>query len=159
MIQFIRQNRRLPNGRVTCLEIIKHPGAVLVVPFLSKDKIIFIKQFRPVINAYICELPAGTLKKNERPRNCAQREMIEEIGYSAGQLTRLGKIVPVPGYSTEVITIFKAENLKKQHATHQEPDEIIKLCPFDRSMVQNLFRQRKITDAKTICALAYCGWI
>ena len=64
-----------------------------------------------MINAYIFELPAGTLEKGEAPLACARREIIEETGYSAKKLTRLGIIYPVPGYSTEKITMYKAENL------------------------------------------------
>ena len=73
-----------------------------------------IRQFRPVINSYLYELPAGTIDPKERSLACAKREIIEEVGYSASKITRLGKIYPVPGYSTEVIWIYKGEKLKKE---------------------------------------------
>jgi len=60
------RHQRLPNGYLAHLEVIKHPGAVLLVPFLANDKIILIRQYRPVINSYIWELPAGTLDKGEK---------------------------------------------------------------------------------------------
>ena len=150
--------RRLPNGFVTSLELIEHPGAVLIVPFLSKDEIIFIRQFRPVINSYLYELPAGTLEKNESPLTCAKREMAEETGFAARRFIKMGKIYPVPGYSTEVITIFKAIQLRKV-SFFNEPDEIIKICLFNHRRVKELFRQQKIVDAKTISALAFAGWL
>lgn len=150
--------KTLPNGYRARFEIIKHPGAALVVPFLAKDKLIFLRQLRPVINSYIYELPAGTLDKNESPLSCAKREIIEETGYSAGRFSKLGDIYPVPGYSTEKISVFKAECLRKKERL-PEQDEIIEHFVFGKRRVRQLFRAGRIVDAKTICALALCGWL
>jgi ADP-ribose pyrophosphatase len=149
---------RLPNGFVTRLEIVRHPGAALVVPFLSKDKIILIRQFRPVVDVYLYEAPAGTLNKKESPFACARREIIEETGYSAGKLTRLGEIYTVPGYSTEKIAIYKAEGLRKEKWA-PEQDEVIENAVMTKTAVRRLFKRGKIVDAKTICALSMCGWL
>ena len=149
---------RLPNGYVATFELISHPGAALIVPILSKNKILMLRQLRPVINSYIYELPAGTLDKGESPKSCARREIIEETGYSAGKLTRLGIIYPVPGYSTEKIIIFKAEGLEKC-VRLTEKDEIIDTKVFTRMQIKRFFKTRRIIDAKTICALAMCGWL
>ena len=152
------QKRSLPNGRSINLEIIEHPGAALIIPFLDKNHIVFIRQFRPVVDEYLYELPAGTLDKRESAIVCARREIIEETGYKAGILKYFGKIYPVPGYSTEVISIFKAEKLSRREVC-REPDEIIETRIFNKSFVRRLFKEGKIIDAKTICALAFCGWI
>ena len=149
---------KLPNGHIANLEVIEHPGAVLIVPFLTRNKIILLKQFRPVINSYIYELPAGTLERGERSINCARREIIEEIGYSAKIMFKLGKIFPVPGYSTEKIIIYKAEQLKKEKENCQE-DEVIHPFPITKTRIKQLFKSGKIVDAKTICALSICGWL
>ncbi|MFA6281438.1 MAG: NUDIX hydrolase [Candidatus Omnitrophota bacterium] len=149
---------RLPNGYVANIDVIKHPGAVLVVPFLSKNKVIILKQFRPVINAYIYELPAGTLEKNENPAVCVRREMIEETGYKTDKITKLGFIVPVPGYSTEKIFIYKAQKLSKTQRMHQK-DEVIEILIMDKKTIRRLFKAGKIIDAKTISAFAMCGWL
>jgi ADP-ribose pyrophosphatase len=149
---------RLPNGYIATFEMISHPGAALIVPILSKDKIIMLRQLRPVINSYIYELPAGTLNKGESPKACAKREIIEETGYSAGKLTRIGAIHPVPGYSTEKITIFRADNLRKC-VRLVEKDEVIETNIFTRIQIKRLFKTGRITDAKTISALAMCGWL
>ncbi len=154
-ISLLTKKSRLPNGEIINLEMIVHPGAALIVPFLNKDKIIFIRQFRPSLGIYLYELPAGTNEKSESSLSCAQREIVEETGYHAGKITRLGKIYPVPGYSNEVITIFKAEKLSKgKRAT--EFDEVIEVRPLSRLQIRKLFRQGKITDAKSISALAFC---
>lgn len=149
---------RLPNGYIANVEIVKHPGAVLIAPLLSKDKIIMLRQFRPVINSYIYELPAGTIEKSERPLDCARREVVEETGYKSGKVTKLGLIVPVPGYSTERIFIYKAQALVKVKPLHQK-DEVIKICVFTKKEIKKMIKEGKIIDAKTICGFALCGWL
>ena len=169
LIKLTTEIRLLPNGRRTTLQIVEHPGAVLIVPFLTANQLIFIHQFRPVLKTYLYELPAGTLNPGERPLACAGRELIEETGYQAGKLMKVGKIFPVPGYSTEVITIFKAEKLKRfaiplltkgsteKQIGQKDPDEVIKVCLMTREEIKKLFHRRRIHDAKTISALALCG--
>lgn len=158
LISLVTKKMRLPNGYLANLEIIRHPGAVLVIPFLSEDKIILLKQFRPVINSYLYELPAGTLKKNESLFSCAKREIIEETGYAATSLKKIGLIYPVPGYSTERIIIYQARGLKKKKGAFDK-DEIIESFAVTKKQLKQMFRQGKITDSKTISALAICGWL
>lgn len=158
LISVVVRKVRLPNGYNATLETVKHPGAALIIPFLSRKKIIMLKQYRPVINSYIYELPAGTLDRNERPAACARREIVEETGFSSGKLSCLGKIFPVPGYSTECIHIYKAERLRKE-AHEAEADEVIESRVYNRSKVRKLFKAGSIVDAKTIAALAMCGWL
>ncbi len=154
----VSERIKLPNGHISDFEIVKHPGAILVIPFISKNKIILLRQFRPSVNTYLYELPAGTLEKGERLVTCCRREIIEETGYSAGKFTRLGKIFPVPGYSTEVITIFKATGLVNAQVKH-EKDEVIQSFPVTRQEIRLLFKAGKFIDAKTICAFTMCGWL
>lgn len=150
--------KKLPNGRTAEVDVIEHPGAVVIVPFFSRDVIIFLHQYRPVLGRYLLELPAGTLDKNERLLACARRELIEETDHTARVFTRLGKIYPVPGYSTEVIHIFKAQKLTPQ-AGIKDADEVIRTKFLRRFEVNKLFRAGRITDAKTIAALSFCGWL
>ncbi len=152
------KKERLPNGYMATFEMIRHPGASLIVPFLDKKTVILLRQLRPVIDSYIYEFPAGTLDKGESGLACARREIVEETGYSAKRFTLLGTIYPVPGYSTEKIFIYKAEGLRPAVRIPEE-DECIEHKPFTRSQVRRLFRQGKIVDAKTICGLALCGWL
>lgn len=158
LINLAAMTVRLPNKFIAHLEVITHPGAALVVPFLSKDKIILLRQLRPVIGAYLYELPAGTLKKNETALCCGRREIVEETGYRAKRFTRLGYIYPVPGYSTEKIVIFKAEGLSKKNA-QADKDEIIQSLIVTRKQLKVMFAKGKIVDAKSICALTLCGWL
>ena len=68
----------LPNGTEVRLECIKHPGAAAIIPFLSEKEIILIRQYRPVVDKYIWEIPAGTLRRGESPLRCARRELEED---------------------------------------------------------------------------------
>jgi len=152
------EKKRYPNGYIGRLEIVKHPGAALIVPYLDKNTVILIRQYRPVIDTYIWELPAGTLGRNEPPLKCAKREIVEEIGYKASKWQRLGCIYPAPGYTTEKIIIFKASGLKQVLADTQE-DEVITAKKFTKSAVQKLLKSGKIVDSKTISALSLANVI
>ena len=114
----------LPNGTEVRLECIKHPGAAAIVPFLSKDEIILIRQYRPVVDRYIWEIPAGTLERGEEPVKCAKRELEEEIGYRAGSMKYLTRIYTTPGFTNECIRIYRATRLKKVDIK-TESDEIL----------------------------------
>ena len=100
----------------------------------------------------------STLNPGERPSLCAKRELIEETGLRARKITKLGQIYPVPGYSTEIIHIFKAEGLT-QGESALEADEVIENIVMSKRQVQHLFRSGKLQDAKSICALTFCGWL
>ena len=152
LLRLYLKRHRFPSGHIANLEVVVHPGAVLIVPFLDKDRIILIRQYRPVINAYIWGFPAGTLGKAETPIGCAKREIAEEIGYKARRWKRIGHIYPTPGYTTEKIVIYKARGLKKIKSKKEE-DEIISARTFTKREIAVLLRSGKIVDAKTICAL------
>ena len=157
-ITYSVQAMHLPNGVIASMDVIEHPGAALMIPFLAKNKIIFLRQYRAIFKEYLYELPAGTLDPKEKVISCARRELIEETGYRAKLFRKLGHIYVVPGYSNEVIHIFEARGLVPAEAP-KDIDEILKPIILTKSKVQQLFRQRKIVDAKSICALAMCGWI
>jgi len=148
----------LPGGRSVQVECVRHPGAVLIVPFLSPQRIILLRQYRPVIEDWLYELPAGTIEPGEKPVSCARREIIEETGFRASSLRRLGRIYPVPGYSTEIITMFVAERLTPVGMACED-DEVIEPLVFTRRAVRDLLQRGCLIDAKTICALALCGWL
>ena len=156
LLKLYVERKKFPNGYVSDFEIVKHPGAILVVPFLEKDKIILIRQFRPVIKSYIWELPAGTLGKNEPPLSCAKRELIEEIGYRATSWKKIGYIYPAPGYATEKIMIYTAKNLVKETLCPEE-DEMITPVILSRNKIKLLIKSGKIVDAKTLAALMLAG--
>jgi ADP-ribose pyrophosphatase len=153
LIKLCIKRHRYPNGYLTDMEIVRHPGAALIIPILNKDKVILIRQYRPVISSYIWELPAGTFRRNELPLSCAKRELLEEIGYVAKKWHKVGYIYTAPGYTTEKIHIFTAENLKAR-GFKKEPDELIYPMIVSKRQLQKMAESGAITDGKTISALA-----
>lgn len=149
----------LPNNHKTTIEFIEHPGAVLIIPFLTENEVVMIKQYRPCLGEYLYELPAGTIEKGEDILACAKREIIEEIEYSADEWQQLGFIYLCPGYSTEKIFIFKAEKLTANTEFAKDAEEIIETKIMDRNEIKDLFRRGLINDSKTIAAFVYCGWL
>src|SRR5438067_2431426 len=105
-------------------EVVIHPGAVVVLPFLPDDQVILIRNYRYAIGAYLLELPAGTLEKNEDPINCAGRELLEETGYLAGRLKPIGNFYTSPGILSEKMYAFAAYDLAEQVASLEEGEEI-----------------------------------
>ncbi|QAT17528.1 ADP-ribose pyrophosphatase [Candidatus Velamenicoccus archaeovorus] len=157
VFDLVRCLRRLPDGRMTDVEVIEHPGAALIVPFLDRDRVILLRQFRPAVDTWLYEFPAGTREGRESLLDCARREIQEETGYAASRISLLGRIYPVPGYATERISIYKAEGLKVSPRA-KDRDEVFDSKIFTRRQMRELWRRGKILDAKTICALAFCGW-
>ncbi len=158
LLKLFVEKKTMPHGFVLNMEYIKHPGAVAVVPFLSRDTIVLIKQYRPVISRYIFEIPAGTLDNGEGLLHCVKREMIEEIGYRAKRIEKLGAIYTTPGFTTERIHIFKATGLSFVGRRH-EPDECIETVKTRVSSLPAMVARGKIIDSKTVAGLALCGLI
>ena len=148
----------LPNGTEVRLECIKHPGASAVVPFLNRNEIVLIRQYRPVVDRYIWEIPAGTLDKGESPLKCAKREIEEEIGYKAGSIKYLGLIYTTPGFTNECIHLYKAGRLSRV-TLKPDADEILSARCFSKGAIRRMYKNRKIIDAKTIAGLNMCGVI
>ncbi|MCX6358138.1 MAG: NUDIX hydrolase [Candidatus Aureabacteria bacterium] len=158
LIRLSVRRQKLPGGHVADLEVIEHPGAVLIVPVMADGRVILIRQYRPVIRSYIWELPAGTLEPGEKPLVCAKRELVEEVGYAARSWIKAGFIYPAPGYTTEKIHLFVAHGLHGV-GSRPESDEIIRPRAFTPRSVKKLMRSGKLVDAKTICALAIAGML
>src|SRR2546427_624516 len=142
----------LPNGATVELEVIHHPGAAAVVPLKDARTVILIRQYRHAVGGYIYEIPAGKLHPGEDPRECALRELEEEIGYKAGELQHVTSAYTTPGFTDEVIHIYKATQLQrgKQSLGH---DEVLAMAEFPLERTIAMIREGVIKDAKTIVGL------
>ncbi len=143
---------RLPNGRTTQLEIIRHSGASAVVPLRENGRVVLIRQFRYAAGGMIIEVPAGRLEAGEEPLSCARREMAEEVGLKAGRWDSLGEIWTTPGFTDEKIHLFLARDLTEVQAS-PEDDEVIEVVEFSLEESVAMIRRGEIQDGKTICAL------
>ena len=152
IFKLLRENVTLDNGVTVDLDIIHHPGASAMVPISGNDNVILIKQYRHAIGDFIWEIPAGTLDPNETPLECAQRELIEETGFSANTWQKLGEITPVPGYSDERIHMFLAADLLPAEQ-NLDKDEVLNVheVPLDKAI--EMIHKGAIQDSKTISGL------
>ncbi len=133
-------------------EVIKHPGAVVILPVLPDNKIILIRQFRPAVNEYILELPAGLLEPNEEPIESGKRELLEETGYSCRSIKLIQKFFSSPGYSNEELYLFQAEGLKSEGPPQEKGLE--KVIIGEKEIKEGL-QKGIFNDAKTIIGLHF----
>ncbi|MFN3307788.1 MAG: NUDIX hydrolase [Anaerolineales bacterium] len=143
---------QLDSGKVIKLDIVQHNGAIVIVPLDHEGNIWFVDQYRHAAGETLLELPAGTLEDQEDPLASAQRELREEIGMAASRLTPLGEFYIAPGYSTEYLYIFLAENLTPDPLPLDE-DEMIRVIKAPIAEVLQWIKGKKIRDAKTLAAL------
>lgn len=138
------------NNEIFEREVVIHPGAVVIIPQLGK-KLVLVRQYRPALDDWIIEFPAGTLERGEEPRKCAERELLEETGYRAGKLIYLGEIIASPGYSTEKIKVYLALDLEFL-GCRREPYEILEPIALSQREIEESIRLNEIKDSKTIAA-------
>ena len=121
----------LPNGETRRREIVSHPGAAAVVALVGgegkdegegreEEKVLLVEQYRKAVESSTLEIPAGTLEEGESAQECAERELVEETGFRAGKMERLVEFYPSPGFSSELISIFKATGLKQVSGVEAE---------------------------------------
>lgn len=147
-----------PDGRTGPLELVEHPGAAAILPFLqppaSPDpEVLLLRQYRYAGGGELVEVPAGTRDApDEAWETCARRELQEETGYSAGALQRIGVILTTPGFTDERIALFAAWDLEPG-VSATDSDEYLETFPLPISQAMDYARSGRITDAKTLCTL------
>jgi ADP-ribose pyrophosphatase len=150
---------RFPNGETGELEMVRHPGASAVVPFLdpveSEDpRVVLIRQYRYAAAGFVFEIPAGRLDRDESPETCAHRELREETGYSAGELIHLTTFYTTPGFTDERIHVFAATGLDAGEA-QKESDEILDLAVMPLSEAVAMIRDGRLVDGKSMVGLLF----
>lgn len=150
-----------PNGSVGELEMVRHPGASAVIPFLTDPhgddpQILLIKQFRHAADGFIYEIPAGKLDGDEEPETCARRELEEETGCTAAVIEHLYTFYTTPGFTDERIHAFMASGLTRGDVRHEQ-DEFMSLETVTLSQALGLIKKGEINDAKTALSLLYAA--
>lgn len=148
-----------PNGTVGDLEMVRHPGASAVVPFLdaldsADPRILLIRQYRYAAEGYVYEIPAGRLDAGEAPDDCAARELREETGYSATDLIPLTTFYTTPGFTDERIHLFAASGLT-QGTSQTEADEILELAPVTLSRAMAMIAAGELSDGKSMIGIMF----
>jgi len=152
LLKVRRDTVRLPSGATTTREHIIHPGAVMILPVLPNDDLVMERQFRYPLGCDVIEFPAGKLDAGELPLQAAQRELLEETGYTAQRWDFLGSIHVAVSYSNERIDLFLAGGLQQQTAALDE-DEFLEILKVSPAQALAWLAEGRITDAKTVVAL------
>jgi ADP-ribose pyrophosphatase len=149
----LRRDRvRTPDDHEIDYDVIVHPGSVVLVPVDEKGQVYFVRQYRHAADDNMLELPAGTREHDEHPRDCAAREIREEIGMAAANLQEIGAFYLAPGYSTEFMHVFLATGLT--HSPLQaDADEFLSVETLSVPAALKLAESGNLADAKTLAAL------
>ena len=152
---------RFPDGSEGQREMVRHPGASAVVPFMSDPggedpQVLLIRQYRYASEQFMYEIPAGRLDPGEDPADCARRELREETGCDAAHVELLTSIYTTPGFTDERIHLFMATGLTHGDAA-REHDEFIEVETLTISRCLAMIQSGEISDGKTIVALMYAA--
>ncbi|MBB5326295.1 ADP-ribose pyrophosphatase [Anoxybacillus tepidamans] len=146
----------LPNGKTSKREVVKHPGAVAVIPVTSEGKLVLVRQYRKALERVLVEIPAGKLEKGEEPLATARRELEEETGYVARSIRHLVSFYTSPGFADELIHLYVAEGLTKlEESASLDDDEFVDLLEVTLEEALVMLEKQEIYDAKTAYALQY----
>lgn len=140
---------KLPNGKISTREVIKHPGAVCIAAINHNKKLTFVKQYRHACSKVILELPAGKLDNNENPLNAAIRELKEETGIVGKNFKYLGGMYVSPGYSDEIIHLYVCEVESKADNLNLDDDEFLEPIQISLNDAVNMVLKNEIDDSKT----------
>jgi ADP-ribose pyrophosphatase len=147
---------RLPNGKLATREFMDHPGAVGIVPFLDKNHVVMVRQYRYPVGEVTLELPAGKLDKGESIMKCLKRELQEETGYTARKIAPLIQYWPTSAFANEVLHLYVAENLVPGKMNTDE-DEFLQcvVMPFKKALA--MVKRGEIRDSKTVVGILFCA--
>lgn len=152
LLKVHRDTVRLPDGKSSVREYIRHPGAVVVLAVLPDGRLVFERQFRYPLGQAFIELPAGKLDAGESIEACARRELREEVGYEAEHWTHVGTMHPCIGYSDEHIEVFVATALR--YVGHQwDEGEFLEILSLSLDEARSAMQRGELTDGKTLSAL------
>jgi ADP-ribose pyrophosphatase len=154
---------RLPDGGESVREVVRHAGAVVILPLFDDGRIALVRQFRYAVAAEVLEFPAGTLEPGEDVRTCAERELVEETGWQASGLEELGSFYSTPGFTDELLHSFIATGLSpSENGIAPDVDESIEVEVVSVEEAISMARRGEIRDAKTLSTLFLAqqqGWI
>ena len=150
-----RDHVKMPNGRTVTVDVVRHSKSVVLVPVPEPGKVILVRQYRYAVNAFLWELPAGSVDEGESPEQAARRECHEEIGLLPSTVVRLAAMYPTPGYCDEEMVFFRLSGLETtDEQAAVDEDEDIEAKTFDLRDARDMVRRGEIQDMKTLVGLS-----
>lgn len=144
----------LPDGRQSTREIIEHVEAVAIVALDNEGRIIMVRQYRKPVEQVLLEIPAGIMEANEDPLSCAQRELREETGYSAGNWQKILSYYSAPGFTDEYLHLYLATDLSDGEVEPDE-DEFVETVSLPLKQAYRMIFEGQIKDGKSIIGIQY----
>lgn len=142
---------KFPSGKVKVREVVEHKSAVAMLAVNDDGKICLVSQYRHAVDRDVLEIPAGIIEKNEDPKNAAERELQEEIGYKPGAILKISELYTSPGYSTERIILYYTYDLTLSKLP-EDDDEYIDVHWVSLDEFEKYIACGKIDDGKTMLA-------
>lgn len=150
-----------PDGRLVAMDVVRHPGSVVLLPMTAPDRLLLVRQYRYVVDRWLWELPAGTREPNEALEATALRECHEEVAKIARRAEKLLSLFPSPGFCDEEMHFFRMTDLRDHRPgdieAHQDPDELLTVKEFSVEDVREMVRKGEIVDMKTAVGMTLIG--
>lgn len=155
VINVYQDDIQLPDGRVEKWDFVEHPmGAACVVPVTKEGKIVLVRQYRPTLDRYTLELPAGKRDSlTEDTLITAQRELSEETGYTTDNWSKLLALKTTVAFCNEFVDVYLAQDVEKTSGQHLDPDEAIEIKEYDPDWIKEQMYAGKIQDGKTVAGV------
>lgn len=154
IVKLEKQKVELPNGRISSREIVRHGEAVAILPIDQDGNLLLVEQFRKPIDKVILEIPAGLVEPGEEPAQAAARELEEECGVVAGKLEFVVKYYTTPGFSDEMIHLFRATDLKPSQQ-NMDTDEFLNVVSMPIEEFKRKVLAKELIDGKTVLAYGF----
>lgn len=158
IVEFVKDRFVLDvaKDKVVTRVLLKHPGAVVIIPFVDPKHILLLRQFRYAAEGDLWEIPAGTLEAGENPFHCAKRELEEETGFKARSWKRLSVFYPAPGMTNELMTLYRAGDLRPG-TKNLDHDEFIEHEKVSIAKALQMIKRGTIRDGKTILGILWAS--
>ncbi len=147
---------QLPDGKVAKREVVRHPGAVVILPLTDQGEVVMVRQYRHATGEILLELPAGKRDAGEEPLTCARRELEEETGFRAAKWRVLFSFYTSPGFCDELLYLVLAKGLQKGEA-HPDDGEFIDAVTMPLDQVRQMALAGEFKDAKTVLGVLACS--
>ena len=152
IVNIRRDVAELQNGAKAIREVVEHPGGVGIVPVTHDNKVLMVRQYRYPMEEELLEIPAGKLDDGEDPLECAERELSEETGCTAGKYVDLGAVYPSPGFCRETLYLFLALDLKNGDM-HLDEGEFLSVESVGIEELIAKIMRNELPDAKSIIGI------